>query len=103
MNWWPEAFPCRAAYAAVGLATRDYIPGVGNVVPYNNPEATQLRQNFVASYTEIRAPDRLTFAGPMAGVTCDFPEFAVSTLFLTQRSSCWRRKLSMPSTRLVET
>ncbi|KAJ9526896.1 hypothetical protein QJQ45_017737 [Haematococcus lacustris] len=26
MNWWPEAFPCRAAYAAVGLATRDYIP-----------------------------------------------------------------------------
>ncbi|KAJ9513240.1 hypothetical protein QJQ45_029499 [Haematococcus lacustris] len=27
MNWWPEAFPCRAAYAAVGLATRDYIPG----------------------------------------------------------------------------
>ncbi|GFH22163.1 hypothetical protein HaLaN_19582 [Haematococcus lacustris] len=36
MNWWPEAFPCRAAYAAVGLATRDYIPGVGNVVPYNS-------------------------------------------------------------------
>ncbi|KAJ9508507.1 hypothetical protein QJQ45_012048 [Haematococcus lacustris] len=30
---------------------------------------TRLRQNFVASYTEIRAPDRLTFAGPMAGVT----------------------------------
>ncbi|GFH28641.1 hypothetical protein HaLaN_27168, partial [Haematococcus lacustris] len=28
MNWWPEAFPCRAAYAVVGLATREYIPGV---------------------------------------------------------------------------
>ncbi|KAJ9520057.1 hypothetical protein QJQ45_030144 [Haematococcus lacustris] len=26
MNWWPEAFPCRAAFAAVGLATRGYIP-----------------------------------------------------------------------------
>ncbi|GFH27799.1 hypothetical protein HaLaN_26179, partial [Haematococcus lacustris] len=33
MNWWPEAFPCRAAYAAVGLATRDYIPG-----PASNPQ-----------------------------------------------------------------
>ncbi|KAJ9520858.1 hypothetical protein QJQ45_014005 [Haematococcus lacustris] len=32
MNWWPEAFPCRAAYAAVGLATRDYIPVVRAVV-----------------------------------------------------------------------
>ncbi|KAJ9533310.1 hypothetical protein QJQ45_026333, partial [Haematococcus lacustris] len=40
MDWWPEAFPCRAAFAAVGLATREYIPGVGNVVPYNSPEAT---------------------------------------------------------------
>ncbi|KAJ9519430.1 hypothetical protein QJQ45_023071 [Haematococcus lacustris] len=26
MNWWPGAFPCRAAFAAVGLATRGYIP-----------------------------------------------------------------------------
>ncbi|KAJ9523739.1 hypothetical protein QJQ45_020159 [Haematococcus lacustris] len=26
MNWWPELFPCRAAFAAVRLATRGYIP-----------------------------------------------------------------------------
>ncbi|KAJ9510658.1 hypothetical protein QJQ45_027532, partial [Haematococcus lacustris] len=32
MNWWPEAFPCRAAYAAVGLATRDYFPGKHGVL-----------------------------------------------------------------------
>ncbi|KAJ9504618.1 hypothetical protein QJQ45_030477 [Haematococcus lacustris] len=32
MNWWPEAFPCRAAYAAVGLATRDYISGKHGVL-----------------------------------------------------------------------
>ncbi|GFH12873.1 hypothetical protein HaLaN_08642 [Haematococcus lacustris] len=40
VDWWPEAVPCRAAFAAVGQATREYIPGVGNVVPYNSPEAT---------------------------------------------------------------
>ncbi|KAJ9505152.1 hypothetical protein QJQ45_029281, partial [Haematococcus lacustris] len=33
MNWWPEAFPCRAAYAAVGLATRDYIPAAPAQLP----------------------------------------------------------------------
>ncbi|KAJ9505216.1 hypothetical protein QJQ45_028631 [Haematococcus lacustris] len=27
MNWWPEAIPRRAAFAAVGLASRDYFPG----------------------------------------------------------------------------
>ncbi|KAJ9522936.1 hypothetical protein QJQ45_023728 [Haematococcus lacustris] len=27
MNWWPEAFPRRAAFAAIGLASRDYFPG----------------------------------------------------------------------------
>ncbi|GFH17739.1 hypothetical protein HaLaN_14433 [Haematococcus lacustris] len=27
VDWWPEAFPCRAAFAAVGLATREYISG----------------------------------------------------------------------------
>ncbi|KAJ9533395.1 hypothetical protein QJQ45_026377 [Haematococcus lacustris] len=32
MNWWPEAFPCRAAFAAVGLATRDYFPGKHGVL-----------------------------------------------------------------------
>ncbi|KAJ9523672.1 hypothetical protein QJQ45_020105 [Haematococcus lacustris] len=32
MHWWPEAFPCRAAYAAVGLATRDYFPGKHGVL-----------------------------------------------------------------------
>ncbi|GFH05896.1 hypothetical protein HaLaN_00437, partial [Haematococcus lacustris] len=32
MNWWPEAFPCRAAFAAVGLATRNYFPGKHGVL-----------------------------------------------------------------------
>ncbi|KAJ9517564.1 hypothetical protein QJQ45_025097, partial [Haematococcus lacustris] len=36
MNWWPEAIPRRAAFAAVGLTSR----GVGNVVPFSNLEAT---------------------------------------------------------------
>ncbi|KAJ9523126.1 hypothetical protein QJQ45_023884, partial [Haematococcus lacustris] len=53
MNWWPEAFPCRAAYAAVGLATRDYFPGkhgvlflgVGNVVPYNSPSTITIQSS----------------------------------------------------------
>ncbi|KAJ9524518.1 hypothetical protein QJQ45_019617 [Haematococcus lacustris] len=32
VNWWPEAFPCRAAIAAVGLATRNYFPGKHKVL-----------------------------------------------------------------------
>ncbi|GFH15593.1 hypothetical protein HaLaN_11845 [Haematococcus lacustris] len=27
VDWWPEAFPCRAAFAAVGVATRECIKG----------------------------------------------------------------------------
>ncbi|KAJ9528671.1 hypothetical protein QJQ45_020549 [Haematococcus lacustris] len=35
MNWWPEAFPRRAAFAAVGLASRDYFPGKHGVLFLN--------------------------------------------------------------------
>ncbi|GFH26739.1 hypothetical protein HaLaN_24935 [Haematococcus lacustris] len=37
MNWWPEAFPRRAAFAAVRLATRDYFPGKHGVLSASNP------------------------------------------------------------------
>ncbi|KAJ9526886.1 hypothetical protein QJQ45_017744 [Haematococcus lacustris] len=32
VNWWPEACPCGAAFATVGLATRDYFPGKHGVL-----------------------------------------------------------------------
>ncbi|KAJ9518276.1 hypothetical protein QJQ45_010235 [Haematococcus lacustris] len=49
MNWWPEAFPCRAAYAAVGLATRDYFPELRVVLPISFFErANQAYFNSVA-------------------------------------------------------
>ncbi|KAL6749231.1 hypothetical protein V8C86DRAFT_3032168 [Haematococcus lacustris] len=44
MNWWPEVFPCRAAYAAVGLATRDYIPALATTMGGKRPSKKKRQQ-----------------------------------------------------------
>ncbi|KAJ9524550.1 hypothetical protein QJQ45_024139, partial [Haematococcus lacustris] len=42
VDWWPEAFPCRAAFAAVGLATHEYFPGKhGAQMPIVQPSPPQ--------------------------------------------------------------
>ncbi|KAJ9510603.1 hypothetical protein QJQ45_019802 [Haematococcus lacustris] len=44
MNWWPEAFPRRAAFAAVGLASRDYFPGKHGVLFLNATKFADLHR-----------------------------------------------------------
>ncbi|KAL6752896.1 hypothetical protein V8C86DRAFT_2438835 [Haematococcus lacustris] len=45
MNWWPEAFPRRAAFAAVGLASRDYFSASNPQQPKALPSRSAARES----------------------------------------------------------